>query len=753
MTLFEPKKARSRRNEIRGEVRRDRPGVLRKAADYAGSMRGERRLATLAVAVCFATIVAGILMLRPRVVSYRPGQVTNAPVFARGSFTVLDEQRLGQARQRAADAKARVYRPADKDPFTKLEDELLASPGRLTGLSPDLLATPGEDVVGLAAVLDADDGAALARLQEIAADDDVHWARGVRLYVEALRGLGLILLPADAAIEDGRAPVQLDDGRVVAVTQRLALPADEATKAEIERRVAGAAFEAFGELIYPKVVAYTGSFLGPTVVPDLAATARVRAEAADRVPALAGEVIYREGQRLLPRGHRLSEADWQLLRAENEAFRESLGNRVWFERSGLAGLAMILTVAMSAYVVRYRPKIAANPSRAAGLATLLLGCLLIAQLAALGTGSILLLALGPIFLAAITLSVAYDGRFALGLSGLLALLVTLGLGQGVGFFLVACAGLLPACLMPGEVRSRSRLIEVGGAVGVAAAAAAFLAGLARMEPFTYLLASSAWAALGGFAAGGLVLCALPFVERAFKITTGLTLLEYLDHPLLRRLAVEAPGTYNHSLQVATISEEAAKAIGADGLLCRVACYYHDVGKLRKPEYFIENQRSNEAAGRSRIRARVWAVRIRTCRSTRACRCWSSSATSKTAWPWHANGACPARSCRSSSNTTARLWSSTSIARPASNSNDDSKPPAKVRSSRTWPRAITATRGRVRGRVRRPSSWSPTRAKAPAERWPTRRRHVWSHASAISCRSVCLTVSSTSARSRWASSRR
>ncbi|MEM7806632.1 MAG: HDIG domain-containing metalloprotein, partial [Planctomycetota bacterium] len=596
MTFFEPKKARSRRNEIRGEVRRDRPGPVKKLVDQAGSVRGERGMLTLTVAITFAVIASSILMLRPRVVDYRPGQVTTEPVFARVEFDVLDEQRLGQARQRAADAKPRVYRPADDDPFAKLEDDLLASPSRSTGLMQDQLAGDATQKVGLVTVFDANDGAALARLQGFTGERAGQWQRSVRLYVDALRDLGLILLPADAAAEDGRQPIQLESGQIVLAGQRLALPADEATRQEIERRVNGAAFEAFGELLYPKIVAFTSQTLQPTVVPDLAATARVRGEASARVPESAGELVYREGQRLLPRGHRLDESDWQLLRAENDSYRASLGNRVWFERTGLAGLAILLTVAMSAYVLHYRPKIAANPSRAAGLATLLLGCLLIAQLAALGTGSLVLLALGPIFLAGITLSVAYDGRFALGIGGLLALLVTLALGQGVGFFLVACAGLLPACLMPGEVRTRSRLIEVGGTVGIIAGAAALVAGLARMEPLSYLLASSAWAALAGFGAGGLVLCVLPFIERAFRITTGLTLLEYLDHPLLRRLAMEAPGTYNHSLQVATISEEAAKAINADGLLCRVACYYHDVGKLRKPEYFIENQRANEAAG-------------------------------------------------------------------------------------------------------------------------------------------------------------
>src|SRR5688500_1241172 len=71
----------------------------------------------------------------------------------------------------------------------------------------------------------------------------------------------------------------------------------------------------------------------------------------------------------------------------------------------------------------------------------------------------------------------------------------------------------------------------------------------------------------------------------------MTLLELADasQPLLKRLAIEAPGTYSHSLQVATLAEAAAEAIGANSLLCRVAAYYHDVGKIHKADYFIENQ--------------------------------------------------------------------------------------------------------------------------------------------------------------------
>jgi len=92
-------------------------------------------------------------------------------------------------------------------------------------------------------------------------------------------------------------------------------------------------------------------------------------------------------------------------------------------------------------------------------------------------------------------------------------------------------------------------------------------------------------------AGLCVLLLLPLIERIFNVTTNMTLTEYLDpnHELLRRLMLEAPGTYQHSLLVGHLAEYAARAIGASDLFCRVAALYHDLGKLYNPQYFTENQ--------------------------------------------------------------------------------------------------------------------------------------------------------------------
>jgi putative nucleotidyltransferase with HDIG domain len=137
---------------------------------------------------------------------------------------------------------------------------------------------------------------------------------------------------------------------------------------------------------------------------------------------------------------------------------------------------------------------------------------------------------------------------------------------------------------------------VGGFSAISMALAAIATGAIEMEPPRFIFFNDAlYVAAAGLASGFVVLGILPFIEKAFRITTGMTLLELADasQPLLRRLALEAPGTYSHSNSVATLAEAAAESIKANSLLCRVGSYYHDVGKIHKPDYFVENQMGGE----------------------------------------------------------------------------------------------------------------------------------------------------------------
>ncbi|HEY7114171.1 MAG TPA: HDIG domain-containing metalloprotein [Thermoanaerobaculia bacterium] len=166
------------------------------------------------------------------------------------------------------------------------------------------------------------------------------------------------------------------------------------------------------------------------------------------------------------------------------------------------------------------------------------------------------------------------------------------LGQSFPFAFFALAGSLAGVFSLGKVRSRGVLLAMGAIVGAANLVSVAAISLLGAEPRGW----DFWGDVVGGIAGGwivamLVAVILPIFEHLFHVTTDIRLLELSNQnlPLLRTLALEAPGTYQHSLVLGTLAEAAAEAIGADAMLARVAGYYHDIGKIRMPEYFIENQ--------------------------------------------------------------------------------------------------------------------------------------------------------------------
>ena len=150
-----------------------------------------------------------------------------------------------------------------------------------------------------------------------------------------------------------------------------------------------------------------------------------------------------------------------------------------------------------------------------------------------------------------------------------------------------------------KVRNRGRLLRAGFWVGVGALLIDLLFAKISLDAFGQggavfwedfgkpCLVALVTGVLTGLFVGGI----LPLLEGVFGLTTEITWLELsdLNHPLLRKMQIESPGTFHHSLIVASLAESAAEAIGADALMSRVCAYFHDIGKLNKPEYFIENQ--------------------------------------------------------------------------------------------------------------------------------------------------------------------
>ena len=198
--------------------------------------------------------------------------------------------------------------------------------------------------------------------------------------------------------------------------------------------------------------------------------------------------------------------------------------------------------------------------------------------------------LAPVAVASVLVTTLMDRR--------LGLIVTMVLAVFVGVM----ANSLPICavsmltgavgvLALSRVDSRSQLISATLLVGLANLVLVLAFELMDGTATKGLLEAAGFGLLNGFLSGWVAVGAIPMFEQFSGITTHFRLLDlsHMNEPLLRRLTLEAPGTYQHSMMVANLSEQAARAIGADSLLCRVGAYYHDIGKMKRPRFFIENQ--------------------------------------------------------------------------------------------------------------------------------------------------------------------
>jgi len=344
------------------------------------------------------------------------------------------------------------------------------------------------------------------------------------------------------------------------------------------------------------VLALVAAFLRPTMVLDRQETA-ARAEAAARAQKPLMKTVHR-GDVLLRKGTEVRQHDVELLELDRAIYaRSPEGRRVRAQRlAGLAVLLLVLGWAGGFYIVRYRPELLRNRLQRFSLALLTL------MLAAAARVFVLLdvpILLAPVPLVVMVLCLVYDQRFGFEAAALYGLLVGMAEGGSGTQFVALMVGGMMAALLTGHVRARTALLKAGLLAGVAQWAAVWGLGLLASGaeggvPARFwespLLAQSLCALGNGVISGFLVSGLLPVIERLFGVTTDIRLLEWSDpnQPLLQRLLVEAPGTYHHSMLVGSLAAEAAEAVGANPLLARVSAYFHDIGKLKKPQYFGEN---------------------------------------------------------------------------------------------------------------------------------------------------------------------
>ncbi|MGB3112034.1 MAG: HDIG domain-containing metalloprotein, partial [Candidatus Omnitrophota bacterium] len=174
---------------------------------------------------------------------------------------------------------------------------------------------------------------------------------------------------------------------------------------------------------------------------------------------------------------------------------------------------------------------------------------------------------------------------------LMSILMSLLAGSKIEVALVLFAGSVAGIYAVRGARRRATILWGGLVVGLAKFVAVVCVGMINGIDANIYLRDGLWGIFSGVISGVIVLGLLPLFEHFFKVPTNISLLELsdLNHPLLKQLAIEAPGTYHHSILVGNLAEAACDNIGANSLLARVGAYYHDIGKIPKASYYSENE--------------------------------------------------------------------------------------------------------------------------------------------------------------------
>jgi cyclic-di-AMP phosphodiesterase PgpH len=325
---------------------------------------------------------------------------------------------------------------------------------------------------------------------------------------------------------------------------------------------------------------------------DGAATLAARHEALDKTPKVTRD--YRRNTVLVPSREIIDDERLALLKAEHDELnsRLSTGRKI-LRVVTVAAMLLILTIVIGIYLHQNERRIITNSGRLFVYLTICVSTIVLGRILSMDPWRAELV---PVTVAVMVLAIVYGHELAILSAVALALVLTPSTIGTVGELVLLIAVSVTAVAPLGRIASRSRLVKIGFQTAAAcfliAAGFDFLAGEPVTGPWLdqNVFMRSARAAGWCLVAGYLVAGSLPFIEHGFGVVTNISLLEMSDisHPLLRELVRLAPGTYNHSIAVATIGETAAERIGANGLLVRVGAYYHDVGKMLKPHYFIEN---------------------------------------------------------------------------------------------------------------------------------------------------------------------
>ncbi len=584
-------------------TRQQRVATVELPPGFFGTLIGHLRRGSVLLRLTLCALMAAFLLAFTQgwdpPFNYRENDIPTRDIVARVDFEQVDAEATREARDRARRLTMAIY-DQDAEPLVQLRAQLTSEISKL--LSAEKLEDVDQEVwsafepplaEGTPDPTPEERQTQFTRFREAFAAENA--------MEEFNEKLAEVMVPFEERGLLEELPAEHKDLNFEKIFVRLTKPGSEefgvsAARDIAEVRIENAAAKLQSSLnekissaqVAQSIFAWLRPRLKTTLTLDVDATRIAQEEAATKTEPVPR--LYHAGEDTLAKaGTPLTTESLELLRLEYQARidQQEIGPRV---RRALAilGMYIALYTLCGYYILTHAPRVITELHRFVALLSLVVLMVVLGYVAnqyQWGTEIIALLLL------AMTLAIAYQQEMALLLSACGTLIIAVSIGHELSQALVLMATVAGAVLVLKEVRTRSKLFTVGLVAAVVALLTTLGVGTLEGQPWSVLWLNGFTLALWSVIAGALMTVALQLVERVFEVQTDLSLIELGDPslPLLQELIRRAPGTYNHSITVAALAEAAAEAIGARGLLVRVGAYYHDIGKMLKPGYFVENQ--------------------------------------------------------------------------------------------------------------------------------------------------------------------
>ncbi|MDX2185440.1 MAG: HDIG domain-containing protein [Opitutaceae bacterium] len=592
------------------------PLRMRKTAEVSGTVEFLETSPLVALLIFIATVAAIVLITFVGVTTANlpvlPNQISPVHITASESFSYDSSLKTAAVHERVRNQVPRVFR-LDLSLLQRFEADVATLLTNLAEVEKEIASLPApERAAKLSAVVDTFDAAGpyRATIDDI---EDLLSAGDAGKRAELVgHGLSVLREVSEEGVQDEQTFGNRSEVGNLSVFQ-IARPSGDVVQRPVQTMEEALTLLRvnLGAEGLPRDTANAlfrllRNGLAPNLVFDTDATFRLQEQAVARIPTVA--VNVERGQILVERGNRVSPEQYEMIEAHRKYRLEhsTSENEEGLELFGRILLVLAMVMA-SVFYIRLEDRETLQSNGRLGL----LALVVIANLAFVRlthwagglnyflshtTAASLLPYFAPTALAPLIVAILIDAGSAIFMALLISIFTSVIYGNRLDLLVLTFLASMVGIFCCRQVRKRGAVVRAAGLGGLVVATFALLIGIIEQQAFfsaPYTVPKQMLAGLStGLLTGIMVVGILPVIEGLFKRTTDITLLELTDfnHPLLRRMQMEAPGTYHHSLVVALLAENAANAIGANPLIARVCSLFHDIGKIKKPEYFTENQR-------------------------------------------------------------------------------------------------------------------------------------------------------------------